>query len=397
MQAGNLAGPEGFLLENLLLFGRALRMLGLRTSTSQIYGLAEGLVRVDITRRSDFFYTTRAYLVRDKGFYELFERAFDLFWSGRYELLVEFSASRQLNRINPSERNIQDQPDGEQQIKSSARPQTNGEDAADSDQGEPYITGRYSPVELLRKKNFADFTEEDFHNARKLLMDLELRLISKKSRRKIRASKKTRHLDFRGSVRGNIRHDGEIIQLSWNRRKTKARPLVVLCDISGSMESYARLFLYFMYSLVKDNKKIEAFVFGTRLTRITPALRRKNLADVLEGVSSLALDWSGGTRIGASLKDFNYLWARRVLGRGASVIILSDGWDRGEIPLLEREISRLKRSVSKLIWINPLLGSADYKPRVRGIRTVLPFVDEFLPFHNLASMEQITTRWVMPN
>jgi hypothetical protein len=169
-----------------------------------------------------------------------------------------------------------------------------------------------------------------------------------------------------------------------------------MCDISGSMESYSRLFLYFMYTLVNINKNIETFVFGTQLTRITPALRHKNIEEVLDRVTGLALDWSSGTRIGASLKSFNYHWARRVLSRGAIVIILSDGWDRGDIPLLEREISRLKRSVSKLIWLNPLLGSAEYQPLVRGIRTVLPYVDEFLPFHNLSSLEQFTGQELQP-
>jgi len=397
MLTDNPPSPDGYLLDNLLHFGRVLRGLGFRISTGQIYELAQGLARVDITLHSDFFYTARAYLVQDKELYELFQRAFDLFWSGRYELLVELAVSRRVNRLNQPKTVDKDQSGGVQQIPSTARLQPSGKNTTDSDQGEPYFTGRYSPVEVLRKKDFADFTEEDFQNAKRLLQELDLRLDRKKSRRKIHASKRTCYLDFRRSVRGNLKHDGEIIQLSWNRRKKKARPLVVLCDISGSMESYSRLFLYFMHTLVINNKNIEAFVFGTRLTRITPALQRKNVDDVLERVACLALDWSGGTRIGASFKSFNYLWARRVLGRGASMIILSDGWDRGDIALLEREISRLRSSVSKLIWLNPLMGSPDYQPLVGGIQTVLPFVDEFLPFHNLASLEGITERWSTPN
>ncbi len=189
-------------------------------------------------------------------------------------------------------------------------------------------------------------------------------------------------------MRDNMKHDGEILQLAWNCRKHKPRPLVVLCDISGSMERYSRLFLHFMYALVQGNKGIEAFVFGTRLTRLTPALRYKDVDTALDKVSEGVLDWSGGTRIGESLKSFNYLWSRRVLGRGSALIILSDGWDRGDAALLEREISRLQRSVSKLVWLNPLSGSPDYQPLVRGIRTVLPYVDEFLPFHNLESLER---------
>ena len=396
MQTDKLAGPEGYLLDNLLHFGRVLRRLGFHISSDQIYGLAEGLAQVDITRRSDFFYTTRAYLVKEKDLYKTFERAFNLFWSGSYEMLFELVAARKMRYLTQPDPNSEGQPGAEPQSRSTTRLQPGAEYAADSETGEPYLNGRYSPVELLRKKDFADFTAEDFKNARRLLQELEVRMVPKKSRRKIRSLKRTSYLDFRRSLRGNIRHDGEFIKLSWNRRKLKARPLVVMCDISGSMESYSRLFLYFMYTLVNNNKNIETFVFGTQLTRITPALRHKNIEEVLDRVTGLALDWSSGTRIGASLKSFNYHWARRVLSRGAIVIILSDGWDRGDIPLLEREISRLKRSVSKLIWLNPLLGSAEYQPLVRGIRTVLPYVDEFLPFHNLSSLEQFTGQELQP-
>jgi uncharacterized protein with von Willebrand factor type A (vWA) domain len=163
----------------------------------------------------------------------------------------------------------------------------------------------------------------------------------------------------------------------------------VLCDISGSMERYSRLFLHFLYALAQGPHRVEVFVFGTRLTRLTPALRHKDLDQAVRRTTQAVLDWSGGTRIGESLKTFNYLWARRVLGRGAVLIMISDGWDRGEITLLDAEMARLRRNVSRLIWLNPLLGAPEYQPLVRGIQIALPYVDEFLPLHNLDSFEEL--------
>jgi hypothetical protein len=180
--------------------------------------------------------------------------------------------------------------------------------------------------------------------------------------------------------------------LEWQQRKNKPRPLVVICDISGSMERYSRLFLYFLYALTQGTQRVEVFVFGTRLTRLTPALRYKDVDQAVRRTSQTVLDWSGGTRIGESLRTFNYLWARRVLGRGAVLLFISDGWDRGEINLLEKEMARLRRSVSRLFWLNPLLGSPDYQPLVRGIQAALPYIDEFLPLHNLESFERLRNK-----
>src|SRR5690606_38401326 len=191
-------------------------------------------------------------------------------------------------------------------------------------------------------------------------------------------------LDLPRAIRESMKQGGEIVRLRWRRRKTRPRPLVVLCDVSGSMERYSRLFLHVMYALVQEGRRVETFVLGPRLTRITPA--------VLDRVADLVMDWSGGTRIGESLRAFNYVWSRRVLGRGAVVIIISDGWDRGDVDLLSREMARLHRSASRLIWLNPLAGAPDYQPLVRGIRAALPHVDDFLPFHTLEALEALARR-----
>ncbi len=181
-----------------------------------------------------------------------------------------------------------------------------------------------------------------------------------------------------------------MLTLARRERKTKPRPLVVIADISGSMERYTRLLLHFIYGLAQSRSlPVEAFVFSTRLTRITRQLRQKDIDQSLEDVSGVVHDWAGGTRIGEAIKTFNYDWGRRVLGRGAVVLIISDGWDRGDIDLLDLEMARLQRSCHRTIWLNPLLGSPGYEPLTRGMQAALPHVDAFLPVHNLASLEDL--------
>lgn len=180
-----------------------------------------------------------------------------------------------------------------------------------------------------------------------------------------------------------------MLDLARRGPKLKRRQMVVLCDISGSMERYTRLLLSFLHAVETNVQRVEVFVFGTRLTRITPALRRRNPDAALAAVSSQVQDWAGGTRIGESLKTFNRHWARRVLGHGAIVIVISDGWDRGDPRLLAAELERLQRASYRLLWLNPLLGAENYRPLTQGIQAALPFVDDFLPVHNLESLESL--------
>ena len=196
-------------------------------------------------------------------------------------------------------------------------------------------------------------------------------------------------LDMRRTLRRNLRYGCEPLTLAWRRPKLKRRPLVVICDVSGSMEHYSRLLLKFVYVISNCLDKVEAFVFSTRLTRITRQLQCGDVDASLDQVAVSIHDWGGGTRLGDALKTFNYEWGRRVLGRGAVVLLVSDGLDRGDIDLLEREMQRLQLSCQRLIWLNPLLGSTDYQPLARGMHTALPYVDDFLPVHNLASLEHL--------
>ena len=199
-----------------------------------------------------------------------------------------------------------------------------------------------------------------------------------------------RRIDLRRTLRGSLRHGGEVLTWSFKEPRTKPRPLVVIADVSGSMERYTRLLLHFVYSLTQGlGQRVEAFTFGTRLTRLSRHLQDRDVERALAAASRAVADWSGGTRIGDCLKVFNYEWARRVLGGGAVVILISDGWDRGEPELLAEEMARLHRSAYRLIWLNPLLGSPEYEPLTRGMKAALPHVDDFLPVHNFESLEAL--------
>ena len=246
----------------------------------------------------------------------------------------------------------------------------------------------FSAREVLRKKDFAQFTPEEIAEARRFIAQMDWRLGTRETRRRQR-SNMGEFIDYRATLRRSLRHNGVPIELRRRKRKERMRPLILICDISGSMDRYARLLLQFVHALEHGLDSVEVFVFGTRLTRITRELRRRNVDDAIENVVKSVDDWSGGTRIGESIKVFNFKWSRRVLRSGATVVMISDGWDRGDPMLLSREMARLQRSCRRLIWLNPLLGAPGYQPLTQGIRAALPFVDEFLPIHNLKSLEAL--------
>jgi uncharacterized protein with von Willebrand factor type A (vWA) domain len=208
----------------------------------------------------------------------------------------------------------------------------------------------------------------------------------RRSRRKI-ASPKGRFIDARKTMRKSLSTAGVPLKISERKVKMKPRSLVVICDISGSMDRYSRLLLQFIHTIENDMAKVEAFVFGTRLTRVTRVLKRRQIDEAITRVSREVQDWAGGTRIGESIETFNQEYARRVLRNGAVVLIISDGWDRGDPQLLGREMMRLQRSCYRLIWLNPLLGSPRYQPLTRGMQAAMPYIDDFLPVHNMESLE----------
>lgn len=377
---------SGSLLHNIVVFGRLLRGLGLDINPARMIDFVQALGYVDIGHKPDFYYTARSLLVHRQEDLALFDEAFEMFWRKREEGWISFDLAS-FRQAQSSRRPIVIPPPLHN---ANANPVPGKDDNVGADESQPVIEAvrTFSAREVLRQKDFGELTGVELDTIKRMIAELAWHLGERLTRRRRPGNGDI--LDLRRTLRGSLRYGGEIIEWARRKPKVKPRPLVIIADISGSMERYTRLLLHFVYSLSEGlDRKVEAFVFSTRLTRITRQLRGRDVESVLRDVSYTVPDWSGGTRIGAALKTFNYDWARRVLGQGAVVLCISDGWDRGDAELLRAEMVRLQRSCFRLIWLNPLLGSPEYEPLTRGIQAALPFVDDFLPVHNLASLEDL--------
>jgi uncharacterized protein len=374
-----MSSREGPFFLNLLWFGRLLHAAGLEVHTGRLLDAVPAAEAIGIASRDDFRYTLRALLCHRHEDLALFDRAFDLFWRAHRE-----------PQADAGPRPLGQQP-RRVAIRGTARPfdfsLAGGDSSPDSDSDVPAALRTYSPREVFRRKDFARFTAEELARAAKTMRDLDWRVALRRTRRW--QGGRGRALDLRRIVGRNMKHGGELLSLPRRRRKEKSRPLVLVCDISGSMERYTRMLLHFVHAVARSRTRVEVFVFATGLTRITRPLTRSPVEDVLGDVARAVPDWSGGTRIGESLRAFNRKWGRRVLGHGPVVLLISDGWDRGDPELLRDEIARLQRSCHRLIWLSPLLGSPGYEPLTRGMQVALRHVDDFLPAHNMVSLEAL--------
>lgn len=366
------------LLSNLLHFGGVLRAVGLDVPADGMLDVAQAVAHVDIGRRSDFYFTLRALLVHRREDLETFDEAFRLFWRRPASAwsTQDLRALGEKRRIGPPEREVPlDAPGGA------------GSGAARVETVERVAPASFSDREVLRTKDFAEFTDDELRLAKGVLAGLRWEPDERRTHR-WRAARGSAP-DLRRLVRRSVPWGGEVMAIPTRVRRRRRRPLVVLCDVSGSMERYSRLLLHFAHGLAGRPGKVETFLFATRLTRITPDIRRRGADEAVSRVLERVADWGGGTRVGDALHTFNVEWARRVTGQGPVVLLISDGWDRGDPARLGREMARLARRAYRLIWLNPLLGSPDYQPLTRGMQAALPFVDDFLPVHNLVSLEML--------
>jgi uncharacterized protein with von Willebrand factor type A (vWA) domain len=375
----------GALLRNLLLFGRVLRAMGLDVNAGRMIDLVTALGFISIGSRSDFYHAARGLLVHRREDIAIFDEAFEVFWRSRGRKMTSLDLRALGERRKFRKPRFVPPPLQEESSNSTAAsPQQQHSDEPPLIQA----TLTYSEREVLRQKDFSDLTAQELKAVQWLMAQIAWRVRERRTRR--RRPGRGRLIDLRRTVRLNLRYGGEVLDWAEREPKSKPRPLVIIADVSGSMERYTRLLLLFTYGLAKAlEQKVEAFVFSTRLTRITKQLEERNLDRALREVSRTVPDWSGGTRIGEALRAFNFDWGRRVLGGGALTLVISDGWDCGDIGVLSEEIARLQRSSRRLIWLNPLLGSPDYQPLTRGIQAAMPFIDDFLPVHNLASLEDL--------
>jgi len=367
---------SGALVPNVLLFGRVLRRAGLEVHPGRMLDALAAIEDVGVRSRTDVRATLSALLVHRHDDLTIFNQAFDLFW--RSDAADAGGAAVSLFGERP--RVVARRASGAD-VGLEFNDVASGDDSAVK-----FAAGAYSDAEILRTKDFAELTPGEMRRAEAMLADLGWRLGARRTRRWARGHAGA--IDIRRVARRNLKHGGEPIELPRRHRIEKPRPLVALCDVSGSMERYSRMLLQFVFGLARRTARVESFLFATRLTRVTKQVR----AGRHGGVAALARavqDWGGGTRIGEALRAFNVQWSRRVMRGGPFVLIVSDGWDRGDPELLAREMDRIRRRCHRLIWLNPLLGSASYEPLTRGMLAALDRVDEFLPAHNLGSLEQL--------
>ena len=365
----NTHGRDTAFTDHIIAFSRALRRLGFRISPDHITSALQAVQAVGVSRKDDVRSALKATLVHNKEELDLFDQAFQLFWKAPSqipEMMKWLLQTTQIpNSVNSKGYNRVQDALQEKQPSTSANPRTDPEKEVEVEIDE-IVT--YSPSEVLRKKDFAAFTNEEIAEAKRYMTSLKWPVPPYPSRRMLSALRGNT-LDIRKTTRGGLKHGGEFLQLNQKAPRHKMRPLVVLCDISGSMERYARMLLHFMYAVVQNQQRVESFVFGTRLTRITPYLKYKDVDEALDAVSKRVFDWSGGTKIGESIKAYNYNWLRRTLRSSSIVLVISDGWDRGDTEVLHAEMNRLSKKLScrRLIWLNPLMGFDGYEPLTNNV------------------------------
>ena len=372
------------LLQQITDFCRLLRQMDINVTTTNQLSWCKSVALIDIGEREAFYHTARTNLITKEADLKTFDLAFNLFW--RYPR-PDFQAV-DTGDATPEPSSLQDLSDATDE-QDMIEQWLDAETEDDEEEGAEDDPLAYSVEEVLTRKDFSEFTKEDMEQAREIVAKLAAVLATKLSRRKV-VGKKGKIIDFRRSWRKSLVHGGEPLELLRKQQKIKKTKILLLCDVSGSMDCYAKFLIQFIYGMQQELKEVEVAVFSTHLTNITGLLQRKGLAEGLNEVANVVPDWSGGTKIGESLLEFYRQFAPSFSAYRSVVILISDGWDRGDVDVLRHSMEMIHRHAYRLIWLNPLLGSDGYQPICRGIRTALPYVDYFLPAHNLESLAQLT-------
>ncbi len=353
-------------------FARLLRGAGLEVPLGNTIAFGQALMAVGLERRDSVYWAGRTTLMRRPEDADTYDRAFRAWWEHEHDLeLVAPPVTRELSIAFDADGDDDDAPDP-------------GETTTT-----PTVAVRYSAAEVLRQRDFASYTTAEFAEARRLMADLRLAGSLRRSRRQQRSRRHRGKPDLRRTVRRALRTGGEPVQRAFLESASRPRRIVLLCDVSGSMEPYARALVRFLHAAVVGRGRVEAFAMGTRLTRITRELSSRDPDAAIAAAAHRVVDWSGGTRLGEALREFNDRWGVRGMARGAVVVILSDGWDRGDPDVLAEQMARLGRVAYRIVWVNPLKASPDFAPLARGMAAALPYVDEFVEGHSLASLEHL--------
>ncbi len=386
-RSGQAGLPRGRLAENVLHFVRVLRAAGIPVGPAKVIDAVAALEVVGIANKSDFREALAAVLVSRREHLPLFEQAFDLFW--RNPKLLEKMVAALLPRVYGRTGEQAQEPEVAARLAQALSPPKRPDDRPEEmEEVELDAALSFSPREILQQKDFATMTADELREVKAMLAQLRLPLHEHPVRR-TRSARRGSRVDLRATMRGMTGAAGAVAPLAYRRRVRRPPPLVVLCDISGSMDRYARMLLHFLHAITNDRHRVHTLVFGTRLTNITRHLTHRDVDVALARVTAAVDDWAGGTRIGACMADFNRFWSRRLLGQNAVVLLISDGLDAEGGEGLGFEVERLAKSCTRLIWLNPLLRYSGFEARPAGIRAMLPHVDDFLPVHNIASLREL--------
>lgn len=353
-------------------FARLLRGAGLKAPTGSVLSFVEAIGHLDMADRSHVYWAGRATLVRQPEDIPLYDRAFDAFWLGRADDAIVEQPTEPL-RITLA---VDDDSDD------------GGDDGDTEANDDPQLTLRFSAVETLRHKDFSQYDADELVQVQILMSRLRFAGPPRQSLRMHR-SKRGRRPDVHAMLRSSLKHGGEPVEQHWREPGDRLRRLVLLLDISGSMEPYARAMLRFVQAAVSGRQRVEAFAIGTRLTRLTRELDSRDPDKALRQAAARVQDWSGGTRLGDCMRTFNDLWGVRGMARGAIVVVLSDGWDRGDPAELGEQMQRLRRVAHHLVWVNPLKVTPGYAPLARGMAAALPHCHDFVEGHSLEAMERL--------
>jgi uncharacterized protein with von Willebrand factor type A (vWA) domain len=368
-----MPGLGDAVLERMVGFGRVLREAGLEVGPGRLQDALRGLDVVGLAHREDVYHALRCTLVARHDDLDVFDAAFAAYWE-RAGWTPAPEIGLEVPRFEPDS--------------APAPGAAEGEGGRDDGGEELTLLLAASPDERLRRRDFADMTTDELRRLRRLMERLPRAAPMRRSRR-LRAARAGDALDARRTLRRAMRTGGLPLDPAYRRRKQVPRKLVFLCDVSGSMEPYARAMVMFLQAVIASGRHVEAFAFGTRITRLTPHLRKLDPARTLAATGGLMPDWGGGTRIGESLRHYNETWGRRGLTRGATVVVVSDGWERGDLRELDTELGRIARQAYRLVWVNPLKGHDGFAPLAGGMRIALRHSDEFVEGHNLVALEAL--------
>ena len=372
---------QGSLAENIMLFARLLRATGMPVGTGSVLNAIRAVSLIGIESQQDLHTVLLCQFVSRREQMPVFDQTFALFW--RNPKLME----KLMGAMLPTLQSDQDQQPLIRRLGEALSSGNTQSSIQDEEQVELQANLSASESEILQSRDFEQMSESELQVAKKMLKHLKLPVKPIQTRRH-QASVSRAHIDMRRTMQNSLRNS-ELIPLQFKRQITRPPAIIVLCDISGSMAQYSRMFLHFMHAMTNNGDRVHSFLFGTRLTNISRYLRNKDVDLALEETAKAVEDWSGGTRIGFCLKQFNQHWSRRMLGQGAVVILLTDGLDRGDGPELGKQMERLSKSCRQLVWLNPLLRYKKFEPRAEGVRIMLPYVDVFRSAHNINSLAEL--------